>query len=101
MGESSTFLKEILGERYEVLGKLGAGAFGEVYRARDTVLGREVAIKRIRLDVFAEPSQLEEVKSSFAKPRSPLSSGIRTSSSPTISSPRPRWECLDTGGSGD
>src|SRR3990172_3243957 len=47
MSESSTFLKEILGERYEVLGKLGAGAFGEVYRARDTVLGREVAIKRI------------------------------------------------------
>jgi serine/threonine protein kinase len=61
MSESSQFLKEILGERYEVLGKLGSGAFGEVYRARDTVLGREVAIKRIRLDVFAEPTQLEEV----------------------------------------
>ncbi len=67
MSESSTFLKEILGERYEVLGKLGAGAFGEVYRARDTVLGREVAIKRIRLDVFAEPSQLEEVNKRFLR----------------------------------
>ncbi len=67
MGESSTFLKEILGERYEVLGKLGAGAFGEVYRARDTVLGREVAIKRIRLDVFAEPSELEEVNKRFLR----------------------------------
>jgi serine/threonine protein kinase len=64
---SSTFLKEILGERYEVLGKLGAGAFGEVYRARDTVLGREVAIKRIRLDAFAEPSQLEEVNKRFLR----------------------------------
>jgi tRNA A-37 threonylcarbamoyl transferase component Bud32 len=67
MSESSQFLKEILGERYEVLGKLGSGAFGEVYRARDTVLGREVAIKRIRLDVFAEPTQLEEVNKRFLR----------------------------------
>ncbi|MHC5065607.1 MAG: protein kinase domain-containing protein [Planctomycetota bacterium] len=30
---------------YEVLDSIGAGAMGEVYRARDTKLGREVAIK--------------------------------------------------------
>src|SRR5213593_5210120 len=43
---------------YEVVAPLGAGGMGEVYRARDTKLGREVAIKLLPAEFANDPERL-------------------------------------------
>jgi TolB-like protein/Flp pilus assembly protein TadD len=43
---------------YEILTPIGAGGMGEVYRARDTRLGREVAIKVVTDRLMTDPDAL-------------------------------------------
>jgi serine/threonine protein kinase/Tol biopolymer transport system component len=44
--------------QYEIVSALGAGGMGEVYRARDTTLGREVAVKLLLKEVSSDPERL-------------------------------------------
>jgi hypothetical protein len=43
---------------YEITAAIGAGGMGEVYRARDTRLGRDVAVKVLPFDAANDPERL-------------------------------------------
>src|SRR4051812_10611798 len=47
---------------YEILGPIGAGGMGEVYRARDSNLNREVAVKVLPERLAGDPDRLTRFK---------------------------------------
>ena len=64
---------------FEITGTLGVGGMGEVYRARDAKLNRDVALKVLPANVAGDPDRL----ASGAKRNSSPPSIIRTSRTST------------------
>src|SRR5437667_3697777 len=64
--EHATLIGILLGNRYRIDGELGRGGMGSVYRAHDTLLGRDVAVKMLAadsLDPRARERLLREARS--------------------------------------
>ena len=78
--------------RYRVLGELGRGAMGIVYRAEDPAIGRSVAIKTIRLGEVADEKERQFMRERLL--REARSAGIL--SHPGIVTIYDIWEEGDT-----
>ena len=52
----------LLGERYQLEDRIAVGGMGEVWRGRDDILGRPVAIKLLKAEYASDPAFLERFR---------------------------------------
>jgi Protein kinase domain len=82
---------------YEVVAAIGAGGMGEVYRARDTKLNRDVALKILPEAFASDPDRLArfhreaQVLASLNHPHIGASTVSRIPARCTVGGTQPRW----------
>jgi serine/threonine protein kinase/Tol biopolymer transport system component len=62
VGEQTRYLVGQRLKHYEIVELIGEGGMGEVYRAKDTILGRQVALKLLPEYVSKDPDRLRRFK---------------------------------------
>jgi len=77
----------LLGGRYAVLGVLGAGAMGSVFKVRDLELDEVVALKMLRGD-FSDPAMLARFRAEVKLARRVTHRNVARSTWRSSSSPR-------------
>ena len=53
----------VLGERYEIISKLGAGGMADVYKGRDKMLNRYVAVKVLKKEYREDETYVKKFRS--------------------------------------
>lgn len=62
LNTSGTEASPLFAGRYEIKALLGEGAYGTVYRATDTALGEDVALKVLRRDMIDAPGVIDRFR---------------------------------------
>lgn len=57
----------VVGERYQLVSRVGEGGYGEVWKGFDQSLDRHVAVKFIRAEKFPLPEELDEAEQRFRR----------------------------------